>query len=123
MLAQLFFAVAARKGIVCLFVKALGVKVVERFPKDEEQKSNKKQTPCKHVGNKYKRSAHHGVIPVVYSAAAATLVFHKPGLEGTKEEYAYHIAHRVEKTDEDKDSLVDKTYIVKESYNAVEQKP
>ena len=62
------------------------------LPVNKQTKCKSQQQPCVNVFDEKKGGEHHGVVPVVYSAAAAALVLHEPGLEGTEEKNADNVA-------------------------------
>ena len=65
------------------------------FPVDEKSYRDEQQALRIEALKRQQRSEHHGIVPVVYTAAAAAFVFHHPFLERAEEEYADHIAYRV----------------------------
>lgn len=69
------------------------------------------------------RGEHHRIIPVVYTAAAAAFILHKPGLEGAEEENADHIADRVEEGYYDKDTRIDDAGEIEDGYRTVKRDP
>ena len=93
------------------------------LPHDKQGKSHKKQAPCVVIGNENEWCEHHCKIPVIDSASGAALVFHKPGLKRAEKQNTYHIAHRVKKADEQKDTLINYIGKVKRADYAVENYP
>lgn len=92
------------------------------LPQKKNQRQNK-NAPCKEIVYENKGSKHHGIVPVVDSAASAALVAHNPCLEGTEEEYANHIAYRVCKADKNKYSFVNNADIEQDADNGIEENP
>ena len=123
MLAELFGAILAGYRIVAALHKSFGMSAVRNFPLEKNYKSYSEKRPGKGMRNKYKGSEHHCVIPVVYSARAAALVLHYPGLEGAEEEDAYNVANRVSESDKKKYSLIEYAHIVKNADDCVERYP
>ena len=62
------------------------------FPVDEKSYRDEQETLRIEALKRQQRSEHHGIVPVVYTAAAAAFVFHHPFLERAEEEYADHIS-------------------------------
>ena len=69
------------------------------------------------------RGEHHCIVPVVYTAATAAFILHKPGLEGAEEENADHIAYRVEEGYYDKDTRIDDAGEIEGGYRTVKRDP
>ena len=59
------------------------------------------------VGHKYEWGEHHCEIPIIYAAVGAATVAENPRMEGTEEEYAYHVANSVGKAYKQQYPLVD----------------
>ena len=97
MVTQLFLTHSTGKGLVGTFCKALGVLMHGVFPLDKEQKRKTKEGPRVSIFNKHKGCKHHCIVPVVYAAAAAALVLHKPGLEWAEEQNADNITNGISK--------------------------
>ena len=76
------------------------------FPVDEKSYRDEQQALRIEALERQQRSKHHGIVPVVYTAAAATFVFHHPFLERAEEEYTDHIAYRVCERDQYENTAV-----------------
>ena len=123
MLAELFGAILAGYRIVAALHKSFGMSAVCNFPLEKNYKSYSEKRPGKGMRNKYKGSEHHCVIPVVYSARAAALVLHYPGLEGAEEQDAYNVAYRVSESNQKKNSLIEYTHVVEHTDDGIESYP
>ena len=121
--AQFFAAIATGKGGICLLVKPFGMDAAEDLPYQQEKHCHCEKTPGIKIIYKDKRRKHHGIVPVVYAAASAALVFHHPFLERTEEQDTYHIAHRVGKAYEYEDTFIDDICKEKGVNGSVEQQP
>ena len=106
-MAELFLTVLALKCAVGILRKSLRVSVKYDFPEDCEEHSHTEEGERIPVRYQHERSEHHSVIPIVYTAAAAAFILHKPGLERAEEENAYHIAYRIEKRNQNEKSCVE----------------
>ena len=61
------------------------------------------------AGSEYKEyigSEHHSEVPVIYSAIGTATALQEKDVEGTPEEYAYHIANAVSKAYEEEYSRI-----------------
>lgn len=120
---ELFGAVAAAQIAVCRRGETLGMTVEGHFPADQQSDGKSQQAPG--IGFLYEKQGreHHGVVPVVDAAGAATAVLEEPGLERTEKENADHVTDGIERTEQQHDSVVEHTHHVQCAENHVEGNP
>ena len=123
MMAELFLTLSAAYTAVSVGGKSFGVRLIGYLPAEKQSKGQGKHDQGEHVGNKHKRREHHGEIPIVYAAIGTATVLHKPCLEGTKEQNAYHIADAVSQADQHQSALVYDSQQVKPTDSAVQGYP
>lgn len=95
---QFFFAIYAFEIPVCILRKIFGVSVKCDLPSEEKCQRDKQQAFKKQAVHKKERRKYHCIVPVIYSASAAALVFHEQSLKRTEEQNTYHVAQRIEDT-------------------------
>ena len=122
-MAKLFLAVSTADGAVGLFGKSFRMASHEYLPRDEKSHRDKEQTPCIEIRDEQKRCEHHCEIPIVDAAGCAAFVLHIPRLEWAEKQNANHIAHRIEKADDEQNALVDDASEIKTADDGVEDKP
>ena len=120
---QFFRTIAAVKVGICLFGKALRVKVESQFPPDKQSQRQDNKTP--RIGFPYKIQGreHHRIIPVVYSAGAAALILKYPRLKRTEKQDTNHIAYGIERADQNHYSVIKYSFHIQCPENRIGQYP
>ena len=121
--AEFFLTVCAVQIGVRPFGKPFRMPVKGDLPAEKQDQGEGEQTPAVGSPDEEQGSEHHGIVPVVDPAGAAAFVFQEPGLEGTEEENADHIADSVGAADQDHDAHVEHAGHVQHAENAVEADP
>ena len=109
--------------MICTLGEALRENAYQELPRDKESQGDTEQAPGERVRDEHEGGEHHCVIPIIYTAAAAALILHKPSLEGAEEKNADHITYGIRKADDNEDRLINKIGEVKHSDSAVQCEP
>ena len=121
--AEFFGTVFAPKGRVLAFVHALGVLFLDHFPRQEERERDQEQTLGINERHESAGGEHHQIVPVIYAAGRAALVFHYKFLEGAVKQYADKVADREKKTDKNDGADVYDRKLVKRGYDRRYKRP
>ena len=123
MAAQLFGAIRAAEVIVCGVREPFGMPVERHLPPNEQRDGQRQQAPGIGLCHEKQGREHHGVVPVVDPARRAALVFQKPALEGTEEQYADHVADGIGAAEQQHDSIVQYPHHVQGAKYGIEADP
>ena len=119
MLTQFFFAHSAGQRLVGLGGEALWIKTIGDFPFDQDDQGQDHQAAGVGALDKDQRGTHHGKVPIVNAAGAATAVAHEPGFKGTEPKDADHIADAVGQADQYQDTLIDNIHIIEQTNGTI----
>ena len=89
------------------------------LPAKKQAERHQNQAPGMGMSDEHQRGEHHGKIPVVDPTDGTAAILHKPGLKGTEEQNADHIAHAVGQAKEDENTCVDHVKVIKDAKDAV----
>ena len=123
LVAQLFLTHCTGKGLVGAFRKEFGMLMHGVFPLDKQNQCKTYKSPGIDVFYKHKGSKHHCIVPVVYTAAAAALILHKPGLERAEEQNADNVANGISKAYKEQYACIYNPCEIQHTDYAVQDKP
>ena len=106
MMAQLFLAVFAHQALIGSVIEPFRIAMIQNFPNGQQNKRHSQKTPGIHMFYINEWGEHHRIVPVIYAASTAALVFQKPRLERAEKQDADHIAYGICQCDQQQNALI-----------------